>query len=41
MKVFKFGPVVREEMPFKGISNLELRWLFCSTEQNQMCNYAS
>ena len=36
---FQFGPVVQEEMPFKGISYLELWLPFCSAERNHMCNF--
>ena len=35
---FQFGPVVQEEMPFKGISYLELWLPFCSAEPNHLCN---
>ena len=38
MKLFEFGPVVQEEMPFKGISYLELWQPFCSAERNHLCN---
>ena len=34
-----FGPVVQEEMPFKGISYLELWQPFCSAERNHLCNF--
>ena len=36
---FEFGPVVQEEMPFKGISYLELWQPFCSAEYNHLCNF--
>ena len=36
----KFGPVVQEEMSFKGISNLELLRPFCSMEPNLLCKFA-
>ena len=37
--ILNFGPVVQEEMLFKGISNLELWQPFCSAEQNHLCNF--
>ena len=36
---FEFGPMVQEEMPFKGISYLELWQSFCSAERNHLCNF--
>ena len=36
---FEFGPVVQEEMPFKGISYLELWQPFCSVEHNHWCHF--
>ena len=36
---FEFGPVVQEEMPFKGISYLELWQPFCSAGHNNLCNF--
>ena len=33
---FEFGPVVLEEMAFKGISYLELWQPFCSAECNHL-----
>ena len=38
MKLFEFGPVLQEEIPFKGISFLELWQPFCSAEHNHLCN---
>ena len=35
----QFGPVVQEEMPFKGISYQELWQPFCSAERNHLCNF--
>ena len=31
--------MVQEEMPFKGISYLELWQHFCSAERNYLCNF--
>ena len=31
--------MVQEEMPFKGISYLELWQPFCSAERNHLCNF--
>ena len=39
MIFFEFGPVVEEEMPFKGISYLELWQPFCSAESNYLCGF--
>ena len=39
MKLFEFGPVAQEEMPFKGISYHELWQPFCSTKCNDLCNF--
>ena len=39
VKLFEFGPVVQEEMPFKVISYLELWWTFCSAECNHLCSF--
>ena len=39
MNYFEFGPVVQEEMPFKGISYLNIWQPFCSTERNHLCNF--
>ena len=36
---FEFGPVVQEEMPFKGISYLKLWQPFCSVERNHLYNF--
>ena len=36
---FKLGPVVQEEMLFKGISYLELWQPFYSVEQHHLCNF--
>ena len=36
---FEFGQKVQEEMPFKGISYLELWQLFCSAEHNHLCHF--
>ena len=36
---FEFGRVVQEEMPFKGISYLELCQPFCSVEGNHFCKF--
>ena len=36
---FESGPSVQEEMPFKGISYLELWQPFCSVECNYLCNF--
>ena len=38
-KLFEFGPMVQEEMPFKGISYLELWLPFCSAERNHLCKF--
>ena len=35
----EFGPVVQEEMLFKGISYQELWQPFCSVDQNHLCNF--
>ena len=37
---FEFGPVVKEEMPFKDISYLELLWPLCSADRNHLCNFS-
>ena len=37
VKLFKFGPVVQEQMLFIDISYLELWWPFCSAKRNNMC----
>ena len=37
MKLFEFGPVVQEEMPFKGIAYLDLLQPFYSAERNHLC----
>ena len=34
----EFGIVVQEEMQFKDISYLELRWPICSAEQHRFCS---
>ena len=39
MNYFEFGPVVQEEMPFKGISYLNIWQPFCSKERNRLCNF--
>ena len=36
---FSFGPMVQEEMSFKGISDLGLWWPFCSAEHNHLFNF--
>ena len=36
---FEFGPVVQEEMPFKGISYLDIWQPSCSAEHNHLCNF--
>ena len=36
---FEFELVVKEEMPFKCISYMQLWQLFCSAEWNHLCNY--
>ena len=36
---FEFRPVVQEEMPFKGISYLELGQPFCSAERMHLSNF--
>ena len=36
---FEFGPMVQEEMPFKGISHRELWQPFCSAECDHLCNF--
>ena len=38
VKLFEFGPVVQEEMPFENISYLELWRPFCSVERKHVCN---
>ena len=35
---FEYGPVVQEEMSFKGISYLDLLQPFCLAERNHLCN---
>ena len=35
---FEFGPMVQEEMQFKGISYLEVWQPFCSAS-NHLCNF--
>ena len=37
--VFKYLPVVQEEMTFKNISCLNLWQLFCSAEPDDSCNF--
>ena len=39
MKYFEFGPVVQNEMRFKGISYLGIWQPFCSAECNHLCNF--
>ena len=39
MNYFEFELVVQEEIPFKGISDMQLWQLFCSAERNHLCNY--
>ena len=37
--ISEYGPVVQEEMSFKGISYLELWQSLCSAERNHLCNF--
>ena len=37
--IFNFGPVVQEEMSFKGISYLDLWRPFCSAKLNHLCTF--
>ena len=37
-KIFEFGPVVQEEMPFEDISYLELWRPFRSAKRKHVCN---
>ena len=39
MKLFEFGPVVQEEMLYKGNSYLELWWSLFSALWNHLCNF--
>ena len=39
VEVNLIGPVVQEEMPFKGISYLDIWQPFCSAECNYLCNF--
>ena len=39
LSYMKFGPVVQEEMPLKGISYLELWQPSRSMERNNLCNF--
>ena len=39
LNYFEFGPVVQEEMTFKGISYLELWQPVCSAERKNLCNF--
>ena len=39
--ILKSGPLVQEEMLFKGISYLELWQSFCSAERNHLCNFGT
>ena len=39
VKLFRFGPVVQEEMWFKDISILELWRPLCLAELNHLCNF--
>ena len=39
LNYFEFGPVVQEEMKFKGISYLELWQPVCSAEHKHLCNF--
>ena len=39
VKLFLFGPVVQEEMPFKGISYLDIWQPFCSAECYHLCTF--
>ena len=36
----EFGPVVQEEMPFKGISYLDIWRPFCTAECNHLCYFS-
>ena len=36
----EFGPVIQEEISFKGFSYLELCQPLCSAEQNHLCNFS-
>ena len=35
------GPVVKEDMPFRDISYLELWWPLCTVEKNHLCSFGS
>ena len=35
----EFGQVVKEDMPFKDISYLELWWPLCTVERNHLCSF--
>ena len=39
MTYFQFRPVVKEEMPFKDNSHLEVWQPFCSAERKHLCNF--
>ena len=39
VKLYEIGPVVQEEMSFKGISYLKLWQPFCSAKRNHLCNF--
>ena len=41
VRLFEFGPVVQQEMPFRDISYLELFWPFCSAEQIHLCEFGT